>query len=129
MEYRRFGPTDMTVSALGFGCWEMGGTYGDVTEAEVSAAVNRAIDPGINCFGTAPACGKGESEILLRRRDCRAALAMTVRRALRPAKRVRVSAPALDNCCRIVYINATFILSSCRVLGIIWNGIFLGLES
>ena len=67
MEYRRFGPTDMTVSALGFGCWEMGGTYGDVTEVEVSAAVNRAIDLGINCFDTAPAYGNGESEVLLGR--------------------------------------------------------------
>ena len=67
MEYRRFGPTDMTVSALGFGCWEMGGTYGDVTEPEVAAAVNRAIDLGINCFDTAPAYGGGESEILLGR--------------------------------------------------------------
>ena len=67
MEYRKFGPTDMTVSVLGFGCWEMGGTYGDVTEPEVSAAVNRAIDLGINCFDTAPAYGGGESEILLGR--------------------------------------------------------------
>ncbi len=67
MEYRRFGPTDMTVSALGFGCWEMGGTYGDIGEAEVTAAVNRAIDLGINCFDTAPAYGGGESEILLGR--------------------------------------------------------------
>ena len=67
MEYRRFGPTDMTVSALGFGCWEMGGTYGDVTELEVAAAVNRAIDLGINCFDTAPAYGSGESELLLGR--------------------------------------------------------------
>ena len=67
MEYRRFGPTDITVSALGFGCWEMGGTYGDVTEPEVAAAVNRAIDLGINCFDTAPAYGRGESEILLGR--------------------------------------------------------------
>ena len=67
MEYRRFGPTDMTVSALGFGCWEMGGTYGDIAEAEVAAAVNRAIDLGINCFDTAPAYGGGESEIVLGR--------------------------------------------------------------
>ena len=67
MEYRRFGPTDMTVSAIGFGCWEMGGTYGDVTETEVAAAVNRAIDLGINCFDTAPAYGGGESELLLGR--------------------------------------------------------------
>ena len=67
MEYRRFGPTDITVSALGFGCWEMGGTYGDVTEPEVAAAVSRAMDLGINCFDTAPAYGRGESEILLGR--------------------------------------------------------------
>ena len=65
MEYRRFGPTDITVSALGFGCWEMGGTYGDVSQSEVAAAVNRAIDLGINCFDTAPAYGRGESESLL----------------------------------------------------------------
>jgi aryl-alcohol dehydrogenase-like predicted oxidoreductase len=57
----------MTVSALGFGCWEMGGTYGDVSQSEVAAAVNRAIDLGINCFDTAPAYGRGESEILLGR--------------------------------------------------------------
>ena len=65
MEYRRFGPTDLTVSVLGFGCWEMGGTYGDVSRTELDAAVNRAIDLGINCFDTAPAYGRGESEIVL----------------------------------------------------------------
>ena len=65
MEYRRFGPTDMTVSVLGFGCWEMGGTYGDVSRRELDAAVNRAIDLGINCFDTAPAYGRGESEVVL----------------------------------------------------------------
>jgi aryl-alcohol dehydrogenase-like predicted oxidoreductase len=43
----------------------MGGTYGDVSQSEVAAAVNRAIDLGINCFDTAPAYGRGESEILL----------------------------------------------------------------
>ena len=63
MEYRRFGPTDITVSALGFGCWEMGGTYGDVSQSEVAAAVNRAIDLGINCFDTAPAYGRGSPRV------------------------------------------------------------------
>ncbi len=67
MEYRRFGPTDMTVSALGFGCWEMGGTYGDVDGSEIADAVNRAIDLGVNCFDTAPAYGRGESESVLGR--------------------------------------------------------------
>lgn len=67
MEYRKFGPTDMTVSALGFGCWEMGGGYGDISESEVIGAVHRAIDLGINCFDTAPAYGRGESETMLAR--------------------------------------------------------------
>jgi aryl-alcohol dehydrogenase-like predicted oxidoreductase len=65
MEYRKFGPTDMMVSVLGFGCWEMGGGYGDISESEVIAAVHRAIDLGINCFDTAAAYGRGESERIL----------------------------------------------------------------
>ena len=61
MEYRKFGPTDLTVSALGFGCWEVGGDYGD----QMSAAIPRAIDMGITCFDTAPVYGGGESERML----------------------------------------------------------------
>ena len=63
MEYRKFGPTDLTVSALGFGCWDSAGWDGD----QMSAAVDRAIDQGVNCFDTAPSYGGGDSERMLGR--------------------------------------------------------------
>lgn len=65
MEYRRFGQTDMNVSSLGFGCWEMGGEYGQIGEPQVIDAIQRAIDVGTNCFDTAPAYGGGKSELML----------------------------------------------------------------
>ena len=34
MEHRPFGRTGMDVSAVGFGCWEVGGGYGEADEAE-----------------------------------------------------------------------------------------------
>jgi len=68
VEYRDFGQTDLKVSAIGFGCWEMGGTnYGDISPSQVGAAIHRAIDLGINCFDTAPGYGLGESERFLGR--------------------------------------------------------------
>lgn len=65
MEYRAFGKTGLKVSAIGFGCWEMGGEYGHIEESEVIAAINRAVDLGINCFDTAEGYGMGKSEALL----------------------------------------------------------------
>jgi aryl-alcohol dehydrogenase-like predicted oxidoreductase len=62
MEYRPFGRTDLRVSAIGFGCWEIAGTYGAVDTAQFDAAVHRALDAGINCFDTAEAYGMGVSE-------------------------------------------------------------------
>ena len=62
MEYRQFGKTGLTISAIGFGCWEIGGTYGRVDEAEFRRAVPQAIGKGINCFDTAEAYGMGVSE-------------------------------------------------------------------
>ena len=62
METRQFGQTGISVSALGFGCWEIGGGYGSIEETEFIKAVNRALDLGINCFDTAEAYGFGASE-------------------------------------------------------------------
>jgi aryl-alcohol dehydrogenase-like predicted oxidoreductase len=67
MEYRQFGRTDLKVSAIGFGCWEIGGTYGRIDEGEFRRAVARAIDGGITCFDTAEAYGMGVSEEALAR--------------------------------------------------------------
>ena len=67
MEYKAFGQTGIQVSAIGFGCWEMGGGYGSIEESEVMGAIHRALDLGINCFDTAEAYGMGRSEEMLAR--------------------------------------------------------------
>ena len=67
MEFRQFGRTELRVSALGFGCWEIGGTYGRIDESEFQRAVAQAIDSGITCFDTAEAYGMGVSEEALAR--------------------------------------------------------------
>ena len=67
MEYRQFGRTDLKVSAVGFGCWEIGGTYGRIDESQFQRAVARGIDGGITCFDTAEAYGMGVSEEALAR--------------------------------------------------------------
>jgi aryl-alcohol dehydrogenase-like predicted oxidoreductase len=67
MEYRQFGKTGLTISAIGFGCWEIGGTYGRIDEAQFRRAVPQAIGKGINCFDTAEAYGMGVSEEALAR--------------------------------------------------------------
>jgi aryl-alcohol dehydrogenase-like predicted oxidoreductase len=67
MEFRPFGRTGLKVSAIGFGCWEIGGTYGRIDESLFQRAVARAIDSGVTCFDTAEAYGMGASEEALAR--------------------------------------------------------------
>jgi myo-inositol catabolism protein IolS len=67
MEYRQFGRTDITVSAIGFGCWEISGTYGPIDATQFDQAVHRALDAGVDCFDTAEAFGMGISEQALAR--------------------------------------------------------------
>jgi aryl-alcohol dehydrogenase-like predicted oxidoreductase len=62
MEQRPFGGTGLMVSALGFGCGNVGGLLvrGDATDQR--RAVARAIEAGVSYFDTAPLYGNGRSE-------------------------------------------------------------------
>ena len=62
MDYRQLGRTGLRVSALGFGCGDVGGLIVRGTPAERERAVARAVELGINYFDTAAAYGQGRSE-------------------------------------------------------------------
>ena len=71
---RALGTSGIEVSAVGMGCWAIGGpTYrgetpvgwGDVDDAESARAIRAAIDAGITLFDTADVYGAGHSERVL----------------------------------------------------------------
>src|SRR5215475_7235606 len=62
MDYRQLGRTGLRVSAIGFGCGDVGGLIVKGTLAERERAVARAVELGINYFDTAAAYGRGRSE-------------------------------------------------------------------
>src|SRR6266571_7038101 len=62
IEDRELGKTGLRVSALGFGCGNVGGLMIRGSVAERERAVARAVELGINYFDTAPAYGDGQSE-------------------------------------------------------------------
>lgn len=65
MEYRKLGNTGLEVSAVSFGTWAIGGSWGDVDESTALDALARAIDAGVNFFDTADVYGDGRAERLL----------------------------------------------------------------
>lgn len=65
MDYRALGKTGLQVSALGFGCGDVGGLIVRGEAAERERAVARALELGVNYFDTASQYGKGQSEIHL----------------------------------------------------------------
>jgi len=67
MQYRKLGRTGWEVSTISFGCWAIGGSWGDVDDRASLAALHRAVDLGVNFFDTADVYGDGRSERLLAR--------------------------------------------------------------
>lgn len=71
MKKRKLGKTDLNVSEIGLGCWQLGGlsiindvstTYGDVDESTAYKIVETALEMGINTFDTADSYSQGNSE-------------------------------------------------------------------
>lgn len=67
METRQLGKTDLHITPIGFGAWAIGGGewaggWGSQDDRDSIAAINRALDLGINWIDTAPAYGLGRSE-------------------------------------------------------------------
>ncbi len=67
MDYRTLGRTGYQISSISFGAWAIGGTWGDVDDADSLAALHQALDLGVNFFDTADVYGDGRSERLLAR--------------------------------------------------------------
>jgi aryl-alcohol dehydrogenase-like predicted oxidoreductase len=65
MERYRFGNTDLTVSAIGLGCYGMSGVYGPADDAESIATVRRALDLGVNLLDTSASYGQGHNHRLI----------------------------------------------------------------
>jgi aryl-alcohol dehydrogenase-like predicted oxidoreductase len=65
MQYRTFGSTDLKVSELGLGCSRLGGNLQSGNEKDSVAALQQALEQGINFYDTADSYGQGKSEQLL----------------------------------------------------------------
>ena len=65
MNQRPFGKTGQAVSEIGFGAWAIGGSWGDVSEADAKAALHAALDSGTTFIDTADVYGDGRSERII----------------------------------------------------------------
>jgi aryl-alcohol dehydrogenase-like predicted oxidoreductase len=65
MKFRPLGRTGWKVSEVSFGAWAIGGSWGNVSESDALAALNQAIDCGVNFIDTADVYGGGRSERLI----------------------------------------------------------------
>ncbi|MHB0953694.1 MAG: aldo/keto reductase [Allorhizobium sp.] len=65
MRQHPFGRTGFTVGDIGFGAWQIGGSWGEVSEADGRAALNAALDAGVTFVDTADVYGDGRSEKII----------------------------------------------------------------
>jgi aryl-alcohol dehydrogenase-like predicted oxidoreductase len=74
MDKRKLGKSGIEISAMGLGCWAIGGPFwhngqpvgwGQINDDESIASIQRALDLGITFFDTAGVYGCGHSERIL----------------------------------------------------------------
>ncbi len=69
MQQRYFNSLDRKISAIGFGTWGIGGktpgntSYGDISEEQAEACINKALEAGITLFDTSSAYGDSETRL------------------------------------------------------------------
>ncbi|GAB2176923.1 aldo/keto reductase [Dongia sp. agr-C8] len=67
MHPRPFSRTGWQVNPIGFGAWAIGADWGAVSDQDAEAALNAALDKGVNFIDTADVYGMGRSEKLIAR--------------------------------------------------------------
>jgi len=68
MEKRKVGDTGIEISAIGLGCWPMGGTgWGKPDDEESIRTIHKSLELGVNFFDTHFLYGRGHSEEVLGR--------------------------------------------------------------
>jgi aryl-alcohol dehydrogenase-like predicted oxidoreductase len=66
MKQRQFGNMDISVSEVGLGTWQLGGSdWGAVDEREALNTLSAAVEGGVNFFDTADVYGMGRSEEII----------------------------------------------------------------
>lgn len=86
----RLGSSELRVSPIAFGTWQLGGEWGEFDEQRAIDAIRHARGLGVNFFDTAQAYGFGASERLLAKaleddlRDARDEVVIATKGGLRP---------------------------------------------
>mgnify|MGYP003630356490 CR=1 FL=1 len=65
MNFQKLGNSDLLISRIGLGCMGMSEFYGPHDDAVSVAAIDRALDLGLNFLDTADAYGRGQNEELV----------------------------------------------------------------
>lgn len=65
MKQHRFGKLPFSISEIGFGAWQIGANWGDVSAEDGRAALNAALDAGVTFIDTADVYGDGRSEKII----------------------------------------------------------------